>query len=74
MRGAAVQVCEAVVIRLYRAVCGWLEASARAMDQEPPEMPEGAGAAHVETAHSYTTEPELHNGLRPIGVEIEDKK
>jgi hypothetical protein len=42
---------------------------------EPPEFdPEGGGAAHVEHAHSYTTEPELHNGHRPIGFEIEDRK
>jgi hypothetical protein len=60
--------------RLYRAVCEWLEASARAMDRDEPEYPEGAGAAHVEHAHSYTTEPELHNGHRPIGFEIEDRK
>jgi hypothetical protein len=62
------------MIRLYRAVCGWLEASTRAMEREDEPFPEGGGAAHVEHAHSYTTEPELHNGWRPIGFEIEDKR
>jgi hypothetical protein len=62
------------VIRLYRAVCGWLEASTRQMEQDTEPFGEGAGQAHVETAHSYTSEPELHQGWRPIGFEIEDRK
>jgi hypothetical protein len=55
-------------MRLYRAICAWLEATAfeklaNAGAEEP--HPEGNNFAHVEHAHSFTTEPELHAGYRP---------
>ena len=55
-------------MRLYKALCGWLEASARQMDAPVEFYPEGAGAASVEHAHSYTSEPELHAGSEGEGA------
>lgn len=47
-------------MRLYRAICAWLEASA-AMMSEPDEFhPEGAGEARSEHAHAFSTPPEFH--------------
>jgi hypothetical protein len=47
-------------MRLYRAICAWLEASAAAMSEPQEFGPEGAGPSQAEHAHSYTTPPELH--------------
>lgn len=47
-------------MRLYRAICAWLEASARMMDEPEEFHPEGAGEARSEHAHSYSVPPELH--------------
>ena len=59
-------------MRLYRAICEWFESMTILnlakvgdieLDQGP--QPEGAGGAHVEHAHSFTSEPEMHAGWRP---------
>jgi hypothetical protein len=47
-------------MRLYRAICAWLEASARLMDEPDEFYPQGAGEARSEHAHSYAVPPELH--------------
>jgi hypothetical protein len=64
-------------MRLYSAICSWLEASAfekltaGGATEEP--HPEGNNFSHIEHAHSFTTEPELHAGWRPSHVEWEDR-
>lgn len=45
-------------MRLYRAICAWLEASAATMT--------------AEHAHSYTQAPELHAGHRGQSVDDDD--
>lgn len=62
-------------MRLYHAICTWLEASALEKLGAGPEEPhpEGNNFAHVEHAHSFTTEPELHAGWRPSDVGWEDR-
>jgi hypothetical protein len=45
-------------MRLYRAICAWLEASAAAMSEPEEFYPEGAGEAR--SAHAYAMPPELH--------------
>jgi len=57
-------------MRLYRAVCAWLEASAAGMSEECEPQPEGNNFAQAEYAHSYTAAPELHAGHR--GQSIDD--
>lgn len=47
-------------MRLYRAICAWLEASAEAMAAPDEYGPEGAGEARSEHSHSFSSEPELH--------------
>ena len=51
-------------MRLYNAICGWLEAHAANMGHvEPHEpRPEGNNFAQAEYAHSYSAPPELHAG------------
>lgn len=52
-------------MRLYSAICAWLEAHAASMGVEPVQHephPEGNNFAQAEHAHSYTSEPELHEG------------
>lgn len=58
-------------MRLYRAICAWLEASAQAMasDQEP--RPEGS-TSQAEHAHSYTTAPELHVAYSSQSIDDDD--
>lgn len=62
-------------MRLYKAICFFLEAKATEifhhLDDEP--QPEGAGGSQVEHAHSFTTEPEMHSGWRPSHVGWEDR-
>lgn len=61
-------------MRLYHAICTWLEASAlEKLSGGAEPQPEGNNFAHVEHAHSFTTEPELHAGWRPSGVDWEDR-
>lgn len=64
-------------MRLYRAICTWLEASAMAklgaLGEEDGPHPEGNNFASVEHAHSFTTEPELHAGWRPSHIGWEDR-
>ena len=67
-------------VRLYRAICEWFESmtvlnlvQAAAIDDSGPS-PEGAGPAHVEHAHSYTSEPEMHAGWRPDPTEDWDDR
>ena len=57
-------------MRLYRAICAWLEAHAASMNTEQEPMPEGNNFAQAEYAHSYTAAPELHAGHR--GQSIDD--
>lgn len=64
-------------MRLYNAICTWLEATAfeklaAAGGTEEPQ-PEGNNFAHVEHAHSFTTEPELHAGWQPSHIGWEDR-
>lgn len=47
-------------MRLYKAICAWLEASARLMNEPDEFHPEGGGEARSEHAHAYTLPPELH--------------
>lgn len=57
-------------MRLYHAICLWLEAAAlEKMGGSEEPRPEGNNFSHIEHAHSYTTEPELHAGWQPSGGE-----
>lgn len=61
-------------MRLYNAVCAWLEAHAAQMGRdEPTESREVQLDALVETAHTYSTEPELHAGYRAEPLYYEDR-
>lgn len=61
-------------MRLYRAICAWLEADAKAKlgndDHEP--HPEGNNFTQAEYAHSYTQAPELHAGHRGQSLDDDD--
>jgi hypothetical protein len=59
-------------MRLYRAICAWLEASARMMDEPDEYHPEGAGEARSEHADSYTSRPELHSGYSERTIDDDD--
>lgn len=59
-------------MRLYRAICAWLEASAEAMAAPDEFYPEGAGEARSEHAHSYTSRPELHTGYSERTIDDDD--
>lgn len=62
-------------MRLYRAVCAWIEAHAAQMGHknEPDEPhPEGDVYAQAEHAHSYTSQPELHAGHRGQSIDDDD--
>jgi hypothetical protein len=64
-------------MRLYNAICAWIEATALeklagAGSAEEPH-PEGNNFAHVEHAHSYTTMPELHAGWREESIDWIDR-
>lgn len=55
-------------MRLYHAICSWIEASAfeKLASGGPEEpQPEGNNFAQAEHAHSFSSEPELHAGYRP---------
>ena len=64
-------------MRLYNAICTWLEATAfeKLAGAGAPDEPhrEGNNFAHVEHAHSYTTEPELHAGWQPSHTGWDDQ-
>jgi len=61
-------------LRLYNAICLWLEATAlEKMGGSEEPHPEGNNFSHVEHAHSYTTEPELHAGWRPSHIDWDDR-
>jgi hypothetical protein len=47
-------------MRLYSAICAWLEAHAAMMSSPDEPMPEGAGSSQAEHAHSFSAPPELH--------------
>lgn len=51
-------------MRLYNAVCAWLEANAAQMGNDEAAGRDTQLDALVETAHQYTGEPELHVGHR----------
>jgi len=59
-------------MRLYRAICAWLEASAAAMSEPADFGPEGAGQSQAEHAHSYTSRPELHAGYSERSIDDDD--
>jgi len=64
-------------MRLYNAICTWIEATAfeklaKAGAEEEPQA-EGNNFAHVEHAHSFSSEPELHAGWRPSDIQWEDR-
>lgn len=60
-------------MRLHNAVCAWLEAHAAQMRRdEPTESREVQLDALVETAHSYTSPPELHAGHRGQSLDDDD--
>ena len=59
-------------MRLYRAICSWLEASARALSEPQEFGPEGAGPSQAEYAHSYTSHPELHSGRPSRSIDDDD--
>ncbi len=65
-------------MRLYDAICAWLEATAfekLAMAGSAGEpQPQGDTFANVEHAHSFTTEPELHAGWRPSEIGWEEDR
>lgn len=61
-------------MRLYNAICLWLEATAlEKMGSVEEPHAEGNNFAHVEHAHSFTTEPELHAGWRPESIDWIDR-
>lgn len=63
-------------MRLYKAVCAWLEAHAAQMGRDEPKEephPEGDVYSQAEHAHSYTTEPELHAGHRGISIDYNEE-
>lgn len=62
-------------MRLYHAICAWIEASALAKIAGGGEEPqaEGNNFAQLEHAHSFSSEPELHAGWRPSDVQWEDR-
>jgi hypothetical protein len=59
-------------MRLYRAICAWLEASAAAMSESDEFGPEGAGEARSEHAHSFSAPPELHIGSDRLSIDDDD--
>ena len=64
-------------MRLYAAICAWIEATAfeklaKAGAEEEPQ-PEGNNFAQAEHAHSFSSEPELHAGWRPSDLQWEDR-
>lgn len=59
-------------MRLYRAICAWLEASASAMSEPDEHWPEGAGEARSEHAHSYTSHAELPSGYSERTIDDDD--
>ena len=57
-------------MRLYNAICAWIEATAfeklaKAGEPDESPQPEGNNFAQAEHAHSFSSEPELHAGWRP---------
>jgi hypothetical protein len=62
-------------MRLYHAICTWIEASAmeKLMQGGDEPRPEGNNFTQLEHAHSFSSEPELHNGWRPSDVGWEDR-
>lgn len=62
-------------MRLYNAICGWLEAHATQMstNQTPDEHhPEGNNFTQAEHAHAYTSDPEMHTGYRGRSIDDDD--
>lgn len=53
--------------RLYNAVCGWLEASAEAMQGEPQR--EGDNFTTTDLGRPYSGDPEMHLGYRPQSID-----
>jgi len=56
-------------MRLYSAVCAWLEASAKQMGTEREPQPEGNNFTQAEHAHAYTSQPELHAGYSSQSID-----
>ncbi|MFF2029526.1 hypothetical protein [Arthrobacter sp. NPDC058192] len=59
-------------MRLYRALCAWLEAAAAAISKPHEYGPKGAGEARSEHAHSFTSPPEMHSGYPGRSIDDDD--
>ncbi|MDQ0102340.1 hypothetical protein J2T10_001986 [Paenarthrobacter nicotinovorans] len=59
-------------MRLYRAICAWLEAHAASMTAEHDPQPEGNNFTQAEHAHSYSAPPELHAGYNRQSIDDDD--
>lgn len=58
--------------RLYNAICTWLEADAQAKTETQEPQPEGNNFSHVETAHQYTSQPEMHSAYSRQSLDDDD--
>jgi hypothetical protein len=65
-------------MRLYSAICSWIEAKAfeKLASAGNPDEPqaEGNNFAQIEHAHSFSSEPELHAGWRPSDLQWEEDR
>ena len=59
-------------MRLYRAICAWLETSTAQMGDTGEPGRDTQMDALVETAHSYTSQPEMHAAHRGQSVDDDD--
>ncbi|WP_461169283.1 hypothetical protein [Arthrobacter sp. Z1-15] len=59
-------------MRLYKAVCAWLEAHAQQMGHDDASDRDTQLDALVETSHSYTTQPEMHIAHRGQSIDDDD--
>lgn len=61
-------------MRLYKAICGALEAYATAMATPDEYSPEGAGQAQAEHAHAYSQPPEMHIGSSRQSIDDDEAR
>lgn len=59
-------------MRLYNAICAWIEAHATQMGREEEHHPEGDNFAQAEHAHAYTSTPEMHTGHHGRSIDDDD--
>jgi hypothetical protein len=55
-------------LRLYRAICAWLEANAHTPQANEPQR-EGNNFSHIELGGDMPTFPEMHIGYRPQSID-----